>query len=546
MDYILNKEDYPGWRYYGKRYLRAEEFTKLCTAVGLYHSHESELEDYERARLLSPVARTVMPEEYAKAIWMHFQGGADRVEVDASYEPFHELDWALRYTGIKKVVSDNDLYHPIDLSWGKIDGLIDPSQQGFIPWNEYKVVFEHEGKERKQMTATHFYHHWQIYEFFLARVLTRGMYVAPAPVILDNLAKHIKGLISSFDATSYFQYLFRGKLTNLLEDKEPNEDNMWMLDESQQEELIRSTKDFAQETVKKYGFSEYDLHTGLKGLAKLHYDLSILERTRLADALKIDIWRLVELAHYAFGKRPEEIAHSVGGIAAIGGNYIELLFPDRRKRTKEQAVRIMNNLAEEHNGHAPNFAMTRDEIDRLFDYLDRTELVLLGYMLERCLEAHVAQHSWQVTEAFINLKSLASFPESMMKVVLLNSGDAVAINDFNSRNNRGMGTLNEIYFQNSMPNMWHQYQAAGHRSSNDAAQFTANLGHLIPLIVGAPDEDSYLGASLSLATCVRNFTSHLVLEDPALLQNQYVRCIRAITSSIFLIWHESRRRGWVN
>ena len=138
------------------------------------------------------------------------------------------------------------------------------------------------------------------------------------------------------------------------------------------------------------------------------------------------------------------------------------------------------------------------------------------------------------------------FPWEYDEGILFNSGDATAIADLNNRNNPGMGTLNEIYFQNSIPNMWNQYLAAGHRSSRNAAEFTANLVHLIALITGAPDEDSYIGTSLSLATCIRKFTSHLVLEDPALLQNQYIRCIRAIASSIFLIWHEFKRRGWVS
>jgi hypothetical protein len=544
---IIEKESYPGWRFYGKRYLRSNEFVMLCTAVGLYHSHESELEDYERSGVLFPVARMIMPDEYAKAIWLFFNSGVEKVNVDESLEAFHHLDWAIRYPdtlipGENK--SDLDMHHTIDSQWGKVEGLFLPKNQEYIPWDQYNFPVEYEGQTYQQPTATQFYHYWQIYEFFQTRKMAQGMYIDPAPISLADMLGHIKAMNPYLDAMSYFQHSYREKITSLLLVNEPDEENLWSLMEEQQKELETSAKAFAQETLEKYTLSPESLYEGLRGLVTLHHAFELLERTRLADTLKSDIWRLIELVHYAFNYPTEDIAHNVGGVPGIRGDYVELLFPNRRKRTKEKAARILTNLADEHNKFAPGWTMANTDVEGLLGFLDKTELVLLEYIIEQTNQAFFARHSWQAAETFLQLKSVASFPESMMKVILLNSGDRAAIQRFNQEY-RGMDSLSKIYFEVLSPGIWAEYQTTNHRSSRDATEFMGNLRFLISTVIQAQNEDVYLGASLSLATCIRNFTSHLVLEKPDLLSGQYVRCIRAIVTTIYIIWHSANQRKWI-
>ena len=153
MSPILEKESYPGWRYYGKRYIHSNDFMMLCTAVGLYHSHEWELEDCERVGIMLPVARMIMPDEYARAMWMLFNAGVEKVDIAESLEAYHQLDWAIRYPitprqGAK--ISDVDLHHPIDTRWGDVEGLIVPTEQEFFPWEQYQIPVEYEGRTYKQ------------------------------------------------------------------------------------------------------------------------------------------------------------------------------------------------------------------------------------------------------------------------------------------------------------------------------------------------------------------------------------------------------------
>lgn len=544
METIQRKEDFPGWRFYGKRYLRVDEFKMFCTAVGLYNSHEWELEEFERSALMFPATRLVMPDEYARAIWLYFHGHMPSVEVDPALEDIHRLDWALRYPVIHQPDPQNPdagLHHPIDLAWGKVVGLVSPTAQAYVAWNHYQVQVEFNGRNFPQDTATHFYHYWQVYEFFQARKISRQMYGDPAPVALPDIQTLRPGL----QAMSYFQHLYRGKLAQLLDGNQPDDDNQWRLSVAQQQEANASAAHYAQETLQKFTLDEKGLYEGLRGMMILHAAYETLERYRLAETLKSDIWRMVEWIYFAFGTATDQIFKNAGSIVGRNGNYLELLFPNQRERSKIRAARLLNNLAEEHNRHAPGNSMTPQAIEELIAYLENSELALFLYILERTNQAHFASHSWQAAEVFLLLKSLASCPESLMKVLLLGSNDQAVIAQFTGVPNPGMGTLNGLYFQNPMPGVWAQYNTSGHRSSRNAAEFAANLGALIPSIITAQSEDEYLGHSLSLATCIRNFTSHLVLEKPDLLQGQYVRCVRAITSALFMAWQEAKRRNWV-
>ena len=345
---------------------------------------------------------------------------------------------------------------------------------------------------------------------------------------------------------SYFQFQYRAKITALVFNNKPDEDNLWRLNEDQQAEINASAALFAQETFRKFPRPEQDWYTGLKALCQLHWAFELMEKIRLAETVKSDIWRTTELIYCAFGTPAEEISHRIGTIEGVIGDYgyIEMLFPNRRKQTHAKARRILNDLAQEHNRLAPNFAMTDGDIDQFLAYLEKTELALFDYMLEQSNDAIYARHSWQTAEAFLQLKSFASFPESLMKIILKNSADQNAIRILDK--NVGMGKLIKSYFHDTFDALQREFDQIGHRTSSNPTEFLENLHYHTPLVSHSSGENAYLAASLSLATCIRNFTSHLVVEDPDLLKGQYVRSIRAIISSIFLIWHAANRYLWIH
>ena len=170
-DYSI--ENHFDWRYFGKRYLYSREFISLCDLVGLHSCSEHELESYEESRVMFPVARMIMPEDYARAFWVsQFQEDLN-FEFEEKYVPIHNLDWQLRY----QIPDQNtqDFRHPIDKSWG-MDGLEKPFDKGFLPWDSYTINIQLENRPIRESTVSHFYHYWQIYELYNVRKFHGGMY----------------------------------------------------------------------------------------------------------------------------------------------------------------------------------------------------------------------------------------------------------------------------------------------------------------------------------------------------------------------------------
>jgi hypothetical protein len=80
--------------------------------------------------------------------------------------------------------------------------------------------------------------------------------------------------------------------------------------------------------------------------------------------------------------------------------------------------------------------------------------------------------------------------------------------------------------------------------ASDANDFTTKLSYWIPQILSASLEEEYLATSLSLSTLLRNFTSHLLVENLGLSRHQYLRCVRAVLAATFLISRVAQSRGW--
>ena len=85
-----------------------------------------------------------------------------------------------------------------------------------------------------------------------------------------------------------------------------------------------------------------------------------------------------------------------------------------------------------------------------------------------------------------------------------------------------------------------EYNSVNRQSAKNPLEFETKSSELINLIEGAENEIRYLGYSLAFTTLIRNYTSHNLIGDPALLQGKYIASIRAVISSILLIWKLGR------
>jgi len=348
-----------------------------------------------------------------------------------------------------------------------------------------------------------------------------------------------------FDAVSYFQHLYQSQRSLLFQGLRADEDGWISLDETQQDDLEQAAQRYAADSVQMYELDQNALYSGLRRIMELHASYGEADQVRLAEALKTDLWCTVEFMHFALGTPTEEIAEQAGTIGGHVRNYLELLFPNHRQETRSKSLSILRNLAQEYNAQTSDYSMSDGDLENLLVYTESSNLAWFEYVVAELNRAHFELHSWHATETFLHLKALASFPESLMRTLVLRNADAITQRSFQEQRNPGMGNLNCLVFGHLRPSILGHYNAANHWNAQESAEFVRNLSHLVALAPAATSEEAYLGANLALATLLRNFTSHLVVEDPALLRGQYVRCVRAILAAVFSAWKIAERKGWI-
>jgi hypothetical protein len=352
---------------------------------------------------------------------------------------------------------------------------------------------------------------------------------APLKSPSNLMTGNVHDLALFFDAVSYFQHLYQSHEDKILVPIQLNEDGFGIPNQVQQDELAQAGKQYALTVLKKFGLDENLAFAHLKGIINLYKNYGLAERMKLKNALKEDLWQMIEFMQFAFDTTSEEIAERE--------SYLWEIFPNRRLKAQLMAKRILGKFATEHNKFSPTFAISDDQIELFLNYVEHTELALFEYILVELNNTHFTRHSWQAAEAFLDLKSLASFPESLMKNLLSKKeGKEVSAS--------GMGDLIQRLFDTkSTSHIWRGYTAIQkqYRSADTVSEFAQNLVYLTQ--ESTDSEYAFLGVSLSLATLLRNFTSHFLIENPSLLRGQYVRCIKAIVTTTFLVWIVSRNKN---
>jgi len=549
MSTLISLENQLGWRHFGKRYLLAPDFIALCAAVGIYACTEMELEELERESLLFPVARIVMPGDYAHAFYQYMNNPDSELDIPENLIPFHEFDWALRYQIQipNRDLAGQDFRHPIDVNWGRIDELSKPIQEEFSSWENYSIEFSIGDRDLHRSTVTHYYHYWQMYELYQVRKQQRGMYRDNCFLAQLGGPEHdiCQSTLYFFDAVSYFHHLYSSFSSLFFDAIEPNKDARIILNQAQQDELEQAAQQYAADTVLIYKLDENNLYDGLRRMMKLHADYEHADRIRLASALKRDIWYSVELIHFNLGTPTDDIAARAGPVANFVGNYLELLFPNRREQVREKSLKILRSLVNEHNRHTTRYSISVNDIVQFFNYIEASELAWFEYIVNELNDAFFAQHSWSTAEILLHIQSLASFPESLMKIFILRSDDAAAQTDLQNQRNPGLNAVINLVYRNINPTILNHYQTANHWSVRDSIQFNQNLSYLLTLLLGATHDEMFVGVNLAIATLLRNFSSHFVIENHELLQGQYVQCLRAIITSIFSSFLVARNKGLV-
>ena len=180
----------------------------------------------------------------------------------------------------------------------------------------------------------------------------------------------------------------------------------------------------------------------------------------------------------------------------------------------------------------------------LLNYTETTSIAWFEYQVVELNKAFFEYHSLHATVTFLHLKALSSFPEALMKALIQNTGDPITQQDLSNQPNPGMGNLIDLTFRNVFPNVLAHYHSTMHWTAKDSPQFSANLAYLANSINSAASDDEYVGTNLALATLIRNFSSHVAVDDPNLFEGQYVLCLRCILIATSSIWRAAQGKNW--
>ena len=552
MTRLLDPTVDPRWdTSFGKRYLASSRFVGFCQAAGLRSCSEHELECYERQGWLFPVARLLRPADYVVAYREAELAGESRFEVDEAHLAFDELDSSLHLPELwRREPTPRDLRHPIDAAWGSVPELIRPREEGHLPWESYERDLTIGGTNVRCTLAQHFYHHWQAYELYFVRCRNRGMYGEDSRLI--RWPEHwtpadCLGLAAGFEVTSRFQHLRERRVALAHQGQAANQDGYIILSEGQQTQLQGLMRQDAREVCLELGASEEGIYGFLDRLFALHHGYELSERVRLAKTLEYDIWRTVELIEALTGETTERIAEAAGRGPYFTSPYLAALFPNRRKVVLDKCTRILTGLADqEYNRRCPNYAVQEADVRALVAFLETTELSLFAYVVAEVSDAFFARHSWATAASFLALKSLSSLPETLIRTIIQGSNDTQLTSAHNGLASTSLYRLACLFLQGREQSIWSEYERLNrYRDAADEVQLASNLAQLESEIGTAQNAGEYLGATLALATLLRNFTSHHMLEDRALLQGHYLSSVQSIIGTILLTWKVAQAQGWV-
>jgi len=549
MTRVLDPTTNPHWSRFGLRYLYLRDFTGFCDAVGLRSCTPDELQEYEENGWLFPAARLVMPPEYARA-YREAETDARLMtpDIDESLLPFHRLYQAIHFQ--LEPPHEQDLSHPIDRAWGTLPELVRPRDATFQPWDRYSATVRVHGDSVECNLAEHFYHYWQTYELYDVRRCEKGMYREDYPLpmrVLRQPADHM-GTAQGFEALSRFQHLHRRQRHTFLSQFTRDEDQEIALADDEMETLRQLIHGHAEAVSQDLGMSSEDLYAFLNRLMQYHHAYERSERVKLAKTLEYDIWRTVELIEAVTGSPTQQIAARAGHAGGYRVPYLEVLFPNRRKEILEKCTRILTGLAkEEYNSRCASHAAQETDIQALVSFLETTEVSIFAYVVAEVNDAFYEKHSWRTSATFLALKSLASLPEELMRTIILHSGDTQLMNRYQRlRKHATLYSIACLLFQGRVQPIWSEYEKSNtYHSAADTSELSSKLTHLVRKTSAARGEAEYLGSTLAVATLLRNFTSHRMLEDGALFQGQYIASVRSIIGTLLLTWKVAQAQGWV-
>jgi len=397
---------------YGSRYLKHEDFLKLCSDLELKVLssgwNERWLELLEKEKILFPICRIIYPVSYLKIINdvrndpSNPYYGKDTFYLPVKYENAHYLKYNLEKFSLHRC-----LFYILDKRRSKVKRYIrDPKRAKFHEWKNYKkYVGKFHGIENYESIAKHYYSYWQAYHFYEVtkactlnyminvfdeeirselwkrKIPERKILSMSLPFKNDNIKSDFLGQAKNFEVLSfYIQTLL--KYDNLIFwFGHYKKDRFGYLDVESSSIYNRNRIRLAKLIIKKYAVNTSQAFDFLKFLCEKFDDYKKQKQDKLVQSIKQDISYLIHLMQNGFDLKFEYINQKLGRVISDFKNTLDVIFPPMFSDERENVLHALNS----HLSSDLNFYrfenVSRDEIKEFLNYMDANNLQLFYHSL---------------------------------------------------------------------------------------------------------------------------------------------------------------------
>ena len=545
---------------YGVRYLTVDQFLRYCSDLNV-KTDSLELEHYEKAGIMLPVARVVYPEDYASGRTLWSMGAVSEPPAPEQWPELQRLfDKPRTFPEQYADLQDEELINSFDRELGKNSYLIRPTPGSYKPWDSYAVLVPYrDGQQLSGSTADHYYSYWQVHHLYY---LQQYQDLYKNKILLDQISEDIKlrlgrpwapgqgllrefnGRLHMFDALSFW-ITVSDRERNRTFARIPVKHQVKHLDASQLQLYRERLAADAKSAQARYGITTDDLYEFVHQLLELYRAYRGDERYKLSDELRNDILCTAQFIHSLTGAEWDVIADELGnrhGVwAKLQFRHLDILTQER-----DEAHQLLTFYTGKYSAvlgelkiSSPKRTFSTAAVDELLDYCEQEGLSILATALSGMIatEDEYAE-KFRRASRYTNLKNVLTSLEFLLKNFA--GKGSIAIDP---------PTLNPT-IRNVMKNeAWHSIFVTkvnmGLTRANNSAEFLDNLNQLVRDQDLVQSEDAYWARVFLIASLTRNRTVHAYPDDDWFYGEMFGEMLSAAIYAVLYSWEVAKKEGWV-
>lgn len=401
-------------------YLEHTEFIKYCKANNV-DVHESELETYEKNKLLYPCYRILYPREFIKNRFRAiYTAHSQSYKIKNEWVPLVNLEESMlnsRHWLCKEFEEAIEHGHPFEQVINSNNPyLMQPENKKFKHWDRFKVIVDKiDSSSIKESRAKHYYSPWKVFFLYDLKELNTEAYNRATGLKRGWGIRNNKLRRSSLDefkpffkAISAFAYV-RSLLRTYYFERTSKQTQDWR-------NIIKKQKVFAQKLFLRHGYDSWLRY--LRKVIEIYENYRGFEKILLSLEVKSYVARSVIFLRYATDNAFEKICEDVSGkykeecglendVLVYPGS-LEKMFPNEKWDLEQKARWLLNDALRQFNSvlHIKE-KLPESLADNLFDDLSNEPTGTALASIRKIDRFYNSREIWRDNDFWSGLRDLA-------------------------------------------------------------------------------------------------------------------------------------------